>query len=143
MSTMHFDDGTGSERPSLRMVLLSFPIACFTLALLTDLAYWATANLLWQNFSAWLLFAGLVGGGLAVLAWIVWQVVARGRVVWSAVIANLLVLAAAFVNSLVHAGDGWTGVVPWGLALSAVTVLLMLVAGFLGATTIRDRSHRS
>ena len=142
MSTTHPYPDSAIDRPTVRSVLSSFPIACFTLALLTDLAYWATANLLWQNFSAWLLFAGLAGGGLAVLGWIVRQALSRERVAWPAVIVNLLVLAAAFVNSLVHAGDGWTGVVPWGIALSAVTVLLMLVSAFLGATTIRNRSQR-
>ena len=142
MSTTYPYSDSTIDRPTVRSVLLSFPIACFTLALMTDLAYWATANLLWQNFSAWLLFAGLVGGGLAVLAWIVRQVLSRDRVVWAPAIVNPLVLAAAFVNSLVHAGDGWTGVVPWGIALSAVTVLLMLVSAILGATTIRNRSQR-
>ena len=33
---------------------------CFALTVLTDIAYWQTVNLMWQNFSAWLLFAGLL-----------------------------------------------------------------------------------
>ncbi len=115
----------------------SFPVACFSLTLLTDLAYWATANLMWQTFSAWLLFAGLVGGGLALVARIVLQALRPGRTVWSVAIVNLLVLVAAFFNSLVHAGDGWTAVVPWGIALSALTVLLMLASGLLGGATTR------
>ncbi|HUD93311.1 MAG TPA: hypothetical protein VMR39_17195, partial [Sphingobium sp.] len=34
------------------------------------------------------------------------------------------VLILAFVNSLVHAGDGWTAVVPMGLTISAATFVL-------------------
>ncbi len=121
----------------VQTTLMSFPITCFTLALLTDLAYWATSNLMWQHFSSWLLFAGLIGGGLAILAWIVRQAVGRRPTNWPMVAINLLVLITAFINSLVHAGDGWTAVMPWGLTLSAVTVLLMLASGVLGGGATR------
>src|SRR4051794_14561653 len=39
--------------------LVPFPIVCFVGALLTDIAYWRTADIMWANFSAWLLAAGL------------------------------------------------------------------------------------
>ena len=135
-----YPDARGPHRVSVvPSALLAFPIASFGLALLTDIAYWASANLMWQNFSAWLLFAGLVAGGIAVLWWLVRRAMLRGPTVWPVAGVNLLVLVAAFVNSLVHAGDGWTAVVPWGLALSALTVCLMIVSGLLGATTIRHQ----
>ena len=118
-------------------VLVSFPIACFTLTLLSDLAYWNTETLLWQHFSEWLLLAGLVGGGLALIGWLVRRARQHGKTRWSVALLDLLVLVAAFVNSLLHAGDGWTGIVPWGVIMSAVTVGLMLIAGLLGGTTIR------
>src|SRR5712672_224857 len=49
-------------------MLVSFPIACFVGTLLTDLAYWKTAEMMWADFSAWLLFFGLVMGVLAAVA---------------------------------------------------------------------------
>src|SRR5436190_23434508 len=49
-------------------MLVPFPIACFVGTLLTDLAYWKTAEMMWADFSAWLLFAGLVMGVLAAIA---------------------------------------------------------------------------
>jgi len=122
---------------TIQSALVSFPIACFTLTLLTDLAYYATSNLMWQNFSSWLLLAGQIGGGLAVIGWIVRQAIHRGRSQWSVVVLNLIVLITAFFNSLVHAGDGWTAIVPWGITLSAITVVLMLISAVLGATTHR------
>lgn len=117
-------------------MLVHFPIACFTLALFTDIAYWRTANILWTNFSAWLLFAGLVFGGLAALAGIIdflfRRRVRRQGMAWPHALGNVVVLLLALINSFVHGGDGWTAVVPYGLALSAVTVALMIVTAWLG-----------
>ncbi|NEK18847.1 DUF2231 domain-containing protein, partial [Rhizobium leguminosarum] len=52
----------------MQSLVVPFPFVCFTLALATDIAFWQTGNLMWQNFSAWLLFAGLMLGSLAILA---------------------------------------------------------------------------
>ena len=122
---------------TIKSALVSFPIACFTLTLLTDLAYYATSNLMWQNFSSWLLLAGQIGGGIAVIGWLALQAIHRGRPQWSVVVLNLIVLITAFFNSLVHAGDGWTAIVPWGITISAITVVLMIISAVLGATTHR------
>lgn len=111
--------------------LTYFAAAFFTLALLTDWAYVQTMILTWQDFSSWLLLAGLVAGGVAVLLWLVGLALYRQRPVWIIVILNALVLAAAFLNSLVHAGDGWTAIVPWGIGLSLVTCVLMLASAVL------------
>ena len=53
--------------PILRM-LVSFPIACFCGALVTDIAYAWTADMMWANFSAWLLATGMLMGVLAAIA---------------------------------------------------------------------------
>lgn len=114
-----------------QQTLTYFAAAFFTLTLLTDWAYMRTTILMWQDFSSWLLFAGLVAGGFSVLLWLIGLVVYRPRPVWSVVILNALVLALAFVNSLIHALDGWTAIVPWGIGLSLATCLLMLISGAL------------
>jgi uncharacterized membrane protein len=117
------------ERQPFRAIFMPFPVACFTLTLFTDIAYWQTSNLMWQNFSSWLLFAGLVFGALAVLAGIVDLFVGRlaAPVAWPLSIGGAIVLVLAFVSSLVHAGDGWTAVIPYGIALSAIIVVVMAV----------------
>lgn len=127
------------SRP-IHAMLVPFPISCFTLTLITDIAYWQTGDLMWQRFGEWLLFAGLVLGGLAALAGLV-DVLARDSLrrshySWLHGVGNLIVLVLALFNSLVHARDGWTGVVPWGLALSALTVLLLLATGWMGLTMV-------
>jgi len=119
----------------IHALLTQFPVACFTLVLITDLTYWRTSNLMWQNFSSWLLFAGLVFGALAAIDWIfeflVWRPTNDQRHGLPYAIASLAVLLLAFINSLVHSGDGWTAVVPWGLALSILTVLGMIACYWL------------
>jgi uncharacterized membrane protein len=128
-------------RPALRAIFMPFPVACFTLTLLTDIFFWQTSNLLWSHFSSWLLLAGVVFGALAALAGVVDLLVGRLRApdpVWPLAIGGAVVLALAFVNSLVHAGDGWTAVVPYGLILSAVTVVVMaVIAWFCRAPVYR------
>jgi uncharacterized membrane protein len=112
-----------------------FPVVCFTLALLTDIAFWQTGYGMWQNFSAWLLFAGIVFGVIAALAGAVEFLLRSERrasaTVWLHGVGYAVVLGLAFVNNLVHAADGWTAVVPYGLILSAATVLLMILIALL------------
>jgi uncharacterized membrane protein len=121
-------------------MLVPFPIVCFTLALITDIAYWRTSNLMWAEFSAWLLLAGIVFGAIAALFGAIDFLASREiraqRPAWPHAIGNVIVLILAFFNNLVHAGDGWTSVVPWGLTLSALTVLVMLVTGWLGGALV-------
>lgn len=131
------------DHPILR-ILASFPIACFTCALLTDLAYVQTTNVMWTDFSAWLLAAGMAGGVVAAIAGLVsWLTHRRDRAqrpAWSLVLGSLLVLVIAFLNNLVHSRDAWTSVMPTGLALSFVTVLLILATTWLASSAGRRRS---
>lgn len=124
-------------------VLASFPLAFFSGALLTDIAYAFTANMMWADFSAWLLAAGLGLGVLAAIAGIIGVVVDRrvrpARPVWL-VIGSVAVLALALLDNFVHSRDAWTSVVPQGVALSAATVVVMLitVAGSAGILVRRE-----
>ena len=121
---------------SFHAMLDHFPIACFTLTLLTDFAYWRSANLMWKQFSEWLLLAGLVFGGLAFVLVLIDVVAGRSfratGLAWPFLAGSLVVLALAILNSFVHGADGWVGVVPWGLALSALTVVVMILNAWYG-----------
>nr|WP_111300188.1 DUF2231 domain-containing protein [Paracoccus saliphilus] len=119
--------------------LTHFAAGFLTLTLVTDFAYTQTLVLMWQDFSSWLLFFGLIAGGLAAVLWVISFATDRIRPVWGAVLLKALVLVAAFFNSLIHAGDGWTGVVPWGIGISVVTCLLMLGAALLNRRATDDR----
>ena len=59
---------TGRAGFPLRTFFVPFPFVCFTLALVTDIAYWRTSFLMWSHFSSWLIFAGLVFGAIGLVA---------------------------------------------------------------------------
>ena len=112
--------------------LLSFPVACFSLTVLTDVAYWQTSNLLWLHFSEWLLLAGLVFGVLAGVVAVIRKIAGVPGLTWITILGWIAVLGLAILNSLIHTADGWTAVIPWGITTSILTLIVMMVVAFLG-----------
>ena len=125
---------------SIYPALLPIPIVCFIGALLTDLAYFASANVMWANFSIWLITAGLVIGGLAALTGIIDYAgdrrVRAARPATPHMILNLSVFVIELFNAFVHSRDGWTSVVPTGLTLSIITVVLLGASAWLGGSLV-------
>ncbi|WP_225142755.1 MULTISPECIES: DUF2231 domain-containing protein [unclassified Bradyrhizobium] len=117
-------------------MLVPIPITCFVGALLTDIAYVASAEIMWANFSAWLLLAGIVFGVLAAIVGLIDflgnRLVRAQAPAWPHLIGNVVVLILSMVNLMIHMRDGWTSVWPSGLALSALTVLILPITGWLG-----------
>lgn len=125
-------------------ILAAYPLACFTGALATDVAYANSANMQWANFSVWLIAVGCAGAVLAALAGIVDALAHRGRTgrrPWPHSLATLLMLVLAVVNAFVHSRDAWTSVVPTGLMLSAVVAVLALVTAWSGYS-LETRTRR-
>lgn len=118
--------------PPLSPFLMLIPATCLTTGLLTDLAYWLTVNSMWADFSAWLVSAGAILAWLVAIAGLVellMRPLLRVRTGMAAyVLAYLAAMVLATFNMLVHTRDGWSSVVPWGLALSALTVIAFLAA---------------
>lgn len=137
---------TGIARHPITPILLPVPIVCFAGALITDLAYDSSGgNLLWVNFSSWLLAAGLFFGGMVVLLMVI-DLVRMPQLRSSDGWAGFALLIAAWVveliNSFVHARDGWTAVVPLGLILSAIGALQILIFGWLWHETRYEGERR-
>ena len=116
-------------------ILSAYPLALFTAALVTDTAYASTAQMMWADFSTWLITGGLVMGGLAIVAGLVGALRRRGRArqrgsaaYW---VGTVTMLALALVNAFVHSRDAWTSVVPTGLVLSGVVTVLALATSWL------------
>ncbi len=121
-------------------MLVPIPIVCFIGGLLTDLAYWRTAEMMWADFSAWLISIGVVFGVLAALFGLIdligsKAIRSRGPA-WPHALGNVLVLVLSFFNMLVHSRDAWTSVVPMGLILSAIVVVLLPITGWLGHSLV-------
>jgi len=117
-------------------MLVQFPIVCFVGAFVTDIVYWRSMSFIWETFSVWLLTAGLVGAGLAVIAGVVDFVVDRRirqlRSAWIHALGNVLVIALSVINVFVHSRDGYTAVVPMGIVLSGFVVLIMMITMITG-----------
>jgi uncharacterized membrane protein len=129
-------------RPPIHPMLVTAAACCFIGTLLADLAYWRSADIMWSNFSTWLVSTGAIVSVLAVLA-AVFDLVGR-RLTWTAAepvygIGLLAATVVGIVDMLIHTRDAWTSVVPWGLGLSVLTVLLILLTGWMGRATVYHR----
>jgi uncharacterized membrane protein len=127
-------------RHPIHPMLVPFPIVCFIGALVTDVAYYATAEIMWADFSSWLLVVGVIMGVLAAIAGLIDflgnRLIRAQTPAWPHLIGNLLVLVLSFFNVLIHQRDGWTAVVPAGLTLSIIVVLILPITGWLGWTMV-------
>ena len=117
-------------------MLVPIPITCFVGTLLTDIAYWRTADIMWGDFSDWLLTVGLIVSILVVIAGLI-DFIGDRRIralpqAWIHGAGNALALALAILNAMVHTRDAYTSVVPTGLILSALVVLILVVTGWNG-----------
>jgi len=112
---------------SLYLFFFPIPVVCFVGALVTDVVYGTSAFLMWLHFSQWLIAVGIAFG---IVAGIVLLVELFSRPGTSGLHAAFFYvgLVVEIVNAFVHTADGWTAVVPMGLALSAVGAVLMLAA---------------
>ena len=118
-------------RHPIYSMLLPVPIVCFLGALITDLTYAnSSGNLLYVDFSSWLIAAGLVFGGIAGVVLLIDAI--RRAASWVAFGLLLAAWIVELINSFVHARDGWTAVVPLGLILSVIGALLILICGWVG-----------
>ena len=141
---MHAASAFRARIEPLRGILMAFPIALFTSAVVSDIAYLQSAQMQWSNFSAWLIVGALVFGGVAGLWAIVdlalsWQGPAR-----KAAMIHLAALALAWIfgliNAFKHGQDAWSSVGAFGLTLSILSAVLTLIAGWLAysTTTVRE-----
>jgi len=121
-----------SPKTALHSLLVPYAASCLIGGLLTDLAYWHSAEMMWADFSAWLISVGTV---LAAIAFIVglfdWLTGRLSGMDGPAMLQLLFYFAALVVsifNTFIHSRDAWTSVVPWGVSLSAMAVLLLLLS---------------
>jgi uncharacterized membrane protein len=113
-------------RHPIHPMLVSVPIVCFIGALITDITYAFTAEIMWADFSSWFLVVGFIIGVLAAIAGLIDFLGGRGiralGTAWLHLVGNLIVLVLAFL--------------PVGLVLSIITVLILPVTGWLGWTMV-------
>jgi len=136
-------ESTGKPRGrSIHKMPVAFSAAYFSAALVTDLVYWQIPNVMWERFSIWLIVAGLIVAGIAVIAWLIDLVGTRNieRPAWPGVVGYAVAVLLSLINAFVHSRDGYTAVVPTGLMLSGSVVVVLLLTALTGmASANRSR----
>lgn len=121
-------------------MLVSFPIVLLVGALVSDLAYWQTADPFWATASFYLLGAAIVMAvPTALTGFTDFFGNARIRalsVAWQHMIGNVLAVLLAVFNLLIRWEDPEANVVPVGLAISAITGLILLFTGWRGGDLV-------
>src|SRR3954469_12505313 len=99
----HREGGVAGVTGPIYLLLFPIPIVCFVAALATDVAYSASAFLMWLHFSEWLIAAGRALGALAALALLVEffmsPAIRNGPLGW----IHLLLFFAALILELLNA----------------------------------------
>lgn len=123
---------------SIHALLLGGAFSLFLGGLLSDIAYFRSFEIQWQNFASWLIAGALVVAGAAMVCALIGLAPSRrSRNSVLHAVALLATWIVGFFNALMHARDAWASM-PGGLVLSVVTVLLALVAIVLAAcSTVR------
>ena len=110
-------------------------------AFVTDYTYYTTALWQWANFSAWLITAGLSVTLVAVILLLIDFGTGRaGRLNAGSFILVTAAALLSLVNAFVHSRDAWTSVVPQGILLSAISTILLLIAGARGWSLAMSRA---
>jgi len=114
------------------LLLFPIPVVLFVAAVVTDVAYSASAFLMWLHFSQWLIAAGLAFGAVAAIALLVVVFASGANRVgtygWSHLVLFYAALIIEVFNAFIHTADGWTAVVPIGVLLSIVGAICALAA---------------
>ncbi len=134
MSTQATVNTTYRSPPGLlHTILLAGSVPLFLGALLSDIAYYQTYQIQWNNFASWLLAGAEVFCGFALVFALVNLLRAKRKA--GRPLTYFLVLLATWVlglvNSFEHAKDAWASM-PTSLVLSIIVTLLACAAAWLG-----------
>jgi len=120
-------------------LLAAFAVSCLVGTLATDIAYWLTADIMWADFSDWLITVGVVAGYLTIVVALIEAFVVRSgrlrRRNWVWAIGLVVALILATLNMFVHMRDAWTSIVPWGVVLSAVVLAVVGISAWMTRET--------
>lgn len=118
----------------IHLILAAFPLVCFVGTLASDLAYAVTKDILWGDFSDWLVSVGVIISVFVVIAGLIDMIGGRrARApsrIWLHAIGTILALALAVLDALVHTRDAY-GQLPQGLILSLLVVLILAATSWL------------
>jgi uncharacterized membrane protein len=120
-------------------MLIPFPIALLVATLVCDLVFWNTGNGFWADAAFWSLTAAIVTALIAAAAGFI-DFLSNDRIralsdAWQHMLGNLVAVVLAVINLWLRYTDA-QAIVPWGLALSAIVVALLLYTGWKGGELV-------
>jgi uncharacterized membrane protein len=123
------------------------PFGFFVAALIFDVIYSNSGEIMWMKSAAWLIALGLI---FAIIPRLInlgqtWFSKSRPRASAAALDfwLNLFAIVAAIFNAFVHSRDAYA-VIPEGMWLSVLTVVLLCVAAVVRASydfDVEERGH--
>lgn len=123
----------------LHAIMAGGTVALFLGALLSDIAYFQTYQIQWNNFAAWLIAGALVFCGIALLFALANLIRTHHRA--GRPVRYVLLLAATWVlglfNAFEHARDAWASM-PGSLILSVIVTLLAVASAWVGLGSRRE-----
>ena len=122
-------------RHPIHPMLVPFPIGFLVGALVSDIAYWMLRDAFWARASFWLVSAGLLTAAFAAIFGLTDFLTirrARNAVGWTHFLGNLTVVVLTLVNLILRLGSRDGAILPWGLLISIVVGLCLLVTGWMG-----------
>ena len=120
----------------LHATLLAGTVPLFLGALLSDIAYYNSYQIQWNNFASWLIAGALLFCGLALLFALV-NLIRAKRKAGHPLMYFLLLLATfvlGLINAFEHAKDAWASM-PSGLVLSVIVTVLACASTWVGLHT--------
>jgi uncharacterized membrane protein len=124
----------------LHPMLITFPIALLIGAFVCDVLFWWTADPFWARMAFWMIVGGLAGGSLAALSGIAdFMLVPSIRehvASWSHFILAIMAMSIAATNLMLRWNDEAAAILPWGILVSALNVVMLSFAGWLGGNLV-------
>ncbi|TCL32278.1 putative membrane protein [Azotobacter chroococcum] len=127
----------------LHPMMIHFPVAALFGLVASDLGYLLSGDPFWARASLWLAGVGAFGGWLASIAGLVdlFSVRRIRRLItgWCHAILAVMMLSLASLNWLQRylAAEQ---ILPWGLYLSLLTALLIVLAAWLGGRLVYEHA---
>ncbi len=133
-------DNPRSRQTLLHPGLIALGASLLLAVFVTDVLYWKTLLFQWNNFSAWLLLAGLLVTAFAAAAFF-FDLLSRrfAGVAWLRLVALTAAALLSLLNIFVHSRDGYTAVVPEGIILSAAVAAILIAVGIGGYSLAASR----
>lgn len=122
--------------------LIHFPVALLLAAVLSDGAFFYTHDPFWARGSVWLIGLGVAGGWVAgTVGLIDLLTVKRIRLLitaWNHAILAVVMLSIASFNWMIRIEDAQGFIYPWGIYLSLLTAVMILLASLAGGQLVYE-----